>query len=50
MREEESLEGREAAVHIMCVLITSSGAVAAAAKAPDMVPIAKSSYQQHADI
>jgi len=35
--------GREAAVHIMVVLITSRGVVAAAAKAPLTAPIAKSS-------
>ena len=35
--------GRLAALHIMCVLITSSGVVAAAAKAPAAAPIAKSS-------
>ena len=35
--------GRDAAVHIMFVLMTSSGVVAAAAKAPAQAPIAKSS-------
>lgn len=35
--------GRDAAVHIIFVLITSSGVVAAAAKAPAQAPIAKSS-------
>lgn len=35
--------GREAAVHIMFVLMTSSGVVAAAAKAPAHAPMAKSS-------
>lgn len=37
------MDGREAAVHIMCVLMTSSGVVAAAANAPETAPIAKSS-------
>ncbi len=35
--------GREAAEHIMLVLMTSSGVVAAAAKAPDTAPMQKSS-------
>ena len=35
--------GRLAAVHIMVVLMTSSGVVAAAAKAPDTAPMQKSS-------
>ena len=35
--------GREAAAHIMLVLMTSSGVVAAAAKAPAAAPMQKSS-------
>ena len=43
VRAEEAIVGRLAAVHIMFVLITSSGVVAAAANAPAAAPIAKSS-------
>ena len=37
------MEGRDAAVHIMWVFMQSRGVVAAAANAPDTIPIAKSS-------
>jgi hypothetical protein len=43
VRAAEAMVGREAAVHIMLVLITSRGVVAAAANAPAAAPIAKSS-------
>ena len=42
-RAAEPMVGRLAAAHIMLVLITSSGVVAAAANAPAVAPIAKSS-------
>ena len=42
-RAEDIMVGREAAVHIMLVLMTSSGVVAAAAKAPAAAPMQKSS-------
>lgn len=42
-RDALAMVGREAAVHIMFVLMTSRGVVAAAAKAPAQAPIAKSS-------
>ena len=43
-RAEDIMVGREAAVHIMLVLMTSRGVVAAAAKAPAVAPMQKSSY------
>lgn len=42
--------GRDAAVHIMVVLMTSRGVVAAAAKAPLTAPIAKSSCKANQHI
>ena len=43
VEKEEIMVGRLAAVHIMVVFTTSSGVVAAAAKAPDTAPMQKSS-------
>ena len=45
-----SMLGREAALHIMVVLMTSRGVVAAAAKAPLTAPMAKSSCTESADL
>ena len=42
-RADDIIVGREAAVHIMLVLMTSKGVVAAAAKAPAAAPMQKSS-------
>ncbi len=42
-RADDIMVGREAAVHIMLVLMTSRGVVAAAANAPAVAPMQKSS-------
>lgn len=40
------MEGLEAAVHIMLVLMTSRGVVAAAAKAPAEAPVITTGFRQ----